>query len=261
MIPSLRKILNHMSHGRQRRNERLQRLRVKAKRRSFLEKLEDRHLMAALVVTNGNDSGVGSLRAAIEIANNNREKDTINFAEGVTEVMLTSNTLSLKESGSKNTTTIQGPIKISGKFGDMQKSVLFVGAPTNTNTEGVFAELSKVEITKGTFSGIRNFGHLEVRDSAFHENTGGPGLQSTGTLTVINSTFSNYDSGNSFGSGLEIRSGNATIINSTVTGNKIYGIYFLGGLDSSPQSSEACLRFLDDFIKKPETSWCFCGLT
>ncbi len=31
--------------------------------------------------------------------------------------------------------------------------------------------------------------------------------------------------------------------------------------ESSPQSSEACLRFLDDFIKKPETSWCFCGLT
>ncbi len=62
-------------------------------RRLTVESLERRNLMAVLTVSNTNDSGSGSLRAAIEAANADSALDTIQFAlagSGVRTINLSS---------------------------------------------------------------------------------------------------------------------------------------------------------------------------
>src|SRR5687768_8208904 len=49
-----------------------------------VETLQGRQLLATIVVTNTEDSGVGSLRAALEQANLDPAEDTIEFAPAVT---------------------------------------------------------------------------------------------------------------------------------------------------------------------------------
>ena len=58
------------------------------------ESLENRIVLATFFVTNGNDSGAGSLRQAIADANTLAGADTIEF-NGVTNVTLTSGQLSV----------------------------------------------------------------------------------------------------------------------------------------------------------------------
>ena len=213
MIPFLSKIQNDMSSARERRNERLRRLRLKARRRSFLEKLEDRHLMAALVVTNGNDSGDGSLRAMIEIANNNKEPDTITFAEAARAVSL-KGALAL---GDSHTTTIQGPVKITYVGGGLDD----YGA-IDVRTGGS-VELSNVEIT-GLSPGraVTNAGVLKIRDSTLHgnrdEGQSGAAIFTKGNLEVINSTISNNFA--KTGGGVYVEQGVASFVNTTVTNNR-----------------------------------------
>jgi len=69
-----------------------------------MEMLEDRRVMAAFTVTNGLDSGEGSLRAAVALANADTVHDTILFAPGVNAVTLTSDQLTLSTE-----VTIAGP--------------------------------------------------------------------------------------------------------------------------------------------------------
>jgi hypothetical protein len=85
--------------------------------RSFvprLEALEDRSLPSTFTVTNLNDSGPGSLRAAVLAANAHPGPDTINFKPGLTgTIKLTSGELAVTDS-----VNIQGPgalqITVSG---------------------------------------------------------------------------------------------------------------------------------------------------
>jgi len=61
------------------------------KNRLFLEPLEDRRVPAIFTVVNTNDAGAGSLRAAINAANNQAGADTVNFnipGAGVQEIAL-----------------------------------------------------------------------------------------------------------------------------------------------------------------------------
>src|SRR5262245_4850546 len=72
-----------------------------------LEALEDRRTPATFMVTNLNDSGTGSLRAAIEQANNATGADTVQFGSGVFgTVNLTSGPLVLSDT--TGATTING---------------------------------------------------------------------------------------------------------------------------------------------------------
>lgn len=194
-----------------------------------LEALETRQLLAAIMVDTEADTldpndGKTSLREALETANGNDEADTITFDASITEVRLTIGTaLSLTEKGPDNTTVIQGRsgdrkqvrIKREATFG-ASSSVFLVNAD-------VFAELSSVEITGGTKSGIRNFGTLTVHSSTIHNNTtfeahnGGGIAHWNGHLTVVNSTISN-NTGTNRG-GLQLSS-DAVIVNSTITNNR-----------------------------------------
>jgi parallel beta-helix repeat protein len=217
MIPSFLKLKNDMHLASERREERLRRQRSKAKRRSLLEKLEDRRLLATLLVTNGNDSGDGSLRAAIESANNNNQADTITFAEAVSTVSL-QKTLHLRGNGQDDNTIIKGPVKITlvKGGGDDSGDVIEVDP-------GAFAELSKVEIS-GSNRGraIANFSNLILRDSTLHgnrdENNLGAAIYTNDRLQVVNSTISNNFA--RLGGGVYVSSGTAVFVNSTVTNNQ-----------------------------------------
>src|SRR5207248_4400772 len=61
------------------------------------EALEGRVLLSAYVVTNLNDSGVGSLRDAIQQANSNPIADTISFATPAGTITLTSGSLDITD--------------------------------------------------------------------------------------------------------------------------------------------------------------------
>ena len=207
MIPFLRKFQNDMSRASERRNERLRRLRLKAKRRSFLEKLEDRHLMAALIVTNGNDSGDGSLRAMIEIAKNNKESDTITFADNARTVTLTGSALTIKGEGD---TKIMGPATIN--VGD---SALLVDAYASVEFVGL-------EITGAKRNAINlREGFLEIRDSTIHGNQGDAIHMFTGQVQVVNSTISNNQGAGLNLNGYEDGADSGVFVNSTITNNNI----------------------------------------
>src|SRR4051794_36169718 len=66
-----------------------------ARARLWVEVLEDRTLLSTIAVVNGLDDGVGSLRAAVALANADSDADIINFAPGVTAVTLTTDQLTL----------------------------------------------------------------------------------------------------------------------------------------------------------------------
>jgi len=63
-----------------------------------MESLEPRLALAVYTVTNGNDSGPGSQRTAVEAATNSAGvADTIRFAAGVTDIRLTSGSLNVND--------------------------------------------------------------------------------------------------------------------------------------------------------------------
>ena len=204
MIPFLRKIQNNMSRASERRNERLRRLRLKAKRRSFLEKLEDRHLLAALIVTNGNDSGDGSLRAAIESANSSNEADIITFANNAQTITLTGSVLEIKKD-----TRIVGPATIN-----------LGNAPLQVSGTGV--EFVGLEITGAKQGAIRNEAVLLIRDSTIHGNAGDWTILNFATVTIVNSTISNNPGATAVkGDSTFGVSSSTIVVNSIITGNRV----------------------------------------
>ncbi len=177
-----------------------------------------------VTVMNVNDSGIGSLRAAIASA---AAGDTIVFDASLSGgTIRLASTLTLLKDVTINGSALASPITISGDtdndtVGDVQ--VLIV------NT-GVAATLNSLIITKGYISGsegggIANNGSLTVTNCTFTANEAtdfGGAIVNIGTLAVTNSVFS----GNKSDSGGAIEnystSGSAglvTISNSVFTGN------------------------------------------
>src|SRR5438067_2119435 len=145
---------------------------------------------ATITVTNTNDSGAGSLRAAIQVAN---DGDTID-ATGVSgTILLTSGQLYINPS-----VTIIGPG--AGNLAVNGNATFRV-----FQTEGSNTTISGLTITNGVSEnglgggGILNHGGLTVIDTSIVNNDGGDdggGIYSTfgalpQTLTVMNSTISN----------------------------------------------------------------------
>ncbi len=199
-------------------------------RRLSLESLEDRRVPAT--VTNLNDSGAGSLRAAIAAT---PAGGTVDFQAGLSGIInLTSTTLSV----AKNNITIAGPgagvITVSGN----QTFGIF------SIPSGETATISGLTITNGsapTGGGILNHGKLSLTgvvvtgNDAGHLGAGsgttvglGGGIESDGTLTLRNCVVSNNtaegQTGKPGGSGGGIdSSGTLTLIGSTVSGNSVTG--------------------------------------
>lgn len=204
---------------------------------------------ATFTVINLNDSGAGSLRAAIASANGAAGADTVNFQAGLTGTIM----LSTGEIAITDDLTITGPgasiitVTKSGAAGRMLD--INAGAPTVTisgltftggdpasaggaiaKADGSLTIQSSVftnNQTTGTFAGggalYSAAGSLTIQNSTFSGNTGAGGgalyhSNSAGALLIQNSTFSG-NTARRAGGALYATSGNITIQGSTFSGN------------------------------------------
>ena len=189
--------------------------------RPDFELLEDRRLLAPLnfLVTNTNDSGLGSLRQEILDANANPGLDTIDFATGLSgTIVLKSGELQIT-----NDVTIDGPganlLTVSGN----NTSRIFNIDDGNLGTALAVA-ISGLKLTggnAGSDSGgaIFNAEALTLTNSTLSGNSAGwsgGGIYNEGTMTLTNSTLS--DNSAHDGGGIFIVSA-ATLTNSTLSGN------------------------------------------
>ncbi len=172
---------------------------------------------ATITVTNLNDSGAGSLRAAIASASSG---DTINFSGVIGTITLSTGTLTINNGG-----TITGPganlLTISGANA---VPVFTIYAPGTVTLSGLTIANGSNTANGGGIDHIYTAAALIVSDCAFIDNTttaGGGGIANGGALTVQNTTFS----GNSAaaGGGLFNNGGTSTVENSTFTGNSSSG--------------------------------------
>jgi hypothetical protein len=169
---------------------------------SCIEMLEDRLLLSALTVENLNDGGAGSLRQAVEDANDLAGTDVIEFARGLKgTISLSSGQLTITDD-----LTIDGPgarkLTISGNNASRVVNV----AETDVTIEGL-------TIANGFSTGS--------------EALGGGILNTGGILTVIDVTFSNNQASGTGtptavaggGAVANVLGGVLTVTGSTFTGN------------------------------------------
>ncbi len=176
--------------------------------------------MATFNVSNTNDSGLGSLRQAIEDANAATGLDTIKFDNNLSgqKIILTSgelkitDDLSIKGLGSDLLTV----------SGNNASRVLRIDDGDFSNEIDV--TLDGLTITEGTTTdnggGILNTENLTILNSKISDNSGGGISNTDGYLTVANSTISDN-------TGVGIDSiGFLEVTESTISGNTNFGISF-----------------------------------
>jgi hypothetical protein len=186
---------------------------------------------STITVMNTDDSGAGSLRAAIEQANVDAAQDTITFAPTVTGAISLLTALPELSAGMN----IVGPgpsaltVARSGADGTGYFNIFTVSA-------GARVAISGLKITGGFASyggGIENLGTLSIADSTISGNTAvgavlgpegglrgglGGGIDNYGTLSITDSTISG-NSASSWGGGIE-NDGAMSVTCSTYSGNE-----------------------------------------
>jgi hypothetical protein len=201
--------------------------------------------LAILTVSNTNDSGVGSLRAAVEAANLNANLDTIVFAAAMAgqTITLTSGELALT-----NDVIIKGDVN-----GDNKADITISGGGTqrifNQSGTGTDVDLLSLTLTDGhvgyAYGGaIRAVGGtLDIRNTTIQNSSAfatisdytgesfvgiGGGLAAKDTAVLVDHSLLTGNSASS-GGGLHIAGGSLRMENSTVYGNA--ASYNGGGVD------------------------------
>ncbi|MEM6503815.1 MAG: choice-of-anchor Q domain-containing protein, partial [Cyanobacteria bacterium P01_C01_bin.89] len=146
--------------------------------------------MAEFIVTNGNDSGTGSLRDAIAQANTLPGADEIRF-DGVNIIDLTTGSLNITD-----TVTISG-----------QNSHITVQRDSGATDFRIFNVTGGVTTT---------FDNLTIANGQTADS--GAGINSDGAITLLNSNVTGNTSGDR-GGGLYTRAAMITLTNSTVSNN------------------------------------------
>ena len=196
-----------------------------------IERLEGRALLSTITVSNTDDAGAGSLRAAIEQANQDAAQDTITFAPSVTGTISLSSALPDLSAGMN----VIGPgpsaltVARNGANGTPGFGIFTVSAGAQVAISGLTVTGGLVGTVGG---GIDNSGTLTVTDCTLSDNSAdglevnsGGGIFNSGTLTVTDCTLSgNSADGSPFfgagGSGGGIcNSGTLTVTNSTLINN------------------------------------------
>lgn len=214
------------------------------KARLALQRLEERAVPATFLVTNANDSGVGSLRAAIGLANANPDADVINF--DTTGVFATPQTINLANLSGQ--LTISNPVTINGPGANLLTVRRIAGASSQFRVFNITraayqidVTLSGMTITNGALQGPGSAGNgagvftgdekVTLRNCVVTGNTtaGGSGagafVFSYGQLNVVNSTISGNTAttlSGSLGDGGGIATGfysEISITGSTIAGN------------------------------------------
>jgi hypothetical protein len=197
------------------------------------------------IVTNCNDSGTGSLRAAVAAAG---VGDTINFNLSPTcsAITLTSGDIEISKS-----LTIDGPgagsLAVSGNSAstvfvvDSGVTVSISGLTVEDGALGVPGTLEDPgTIATGDGGGIYNAGTLTLTNTTLTGSTAGSqdpstsdglggGIYNTGTLTVTGSTISGNGSGTLLLGGGIYSTGTLTVTGSTISDNDAYWEYGGGG--------------------------------
>ena len=174
-------------------------------------------------MTNTNDSGPGTLRAAITQANQDATNDTITFAPGLTGTIALASALP----DLSQTLTIDGPgasaltVARSAALGTPGFRIFNVPSGAQVAISGLTISGGQ----SGSGGGIFNSGTLTVTNSTISGNTtfiGGGGIDNEGMLTVTNSTLSGNSTSFGGGSGGGIdNAGTLTVTNSTLSGNEV----------------------------------------
>ena len=204
-------------------------------RRLHVETLEDRRMLAVFSVDNLNDSGAGSLRDAIGLANADTVADEIIFS--------VTGTIDL---ASQLPTTTQ-PLTITGPGADLLTLDAGDGTdnlPATGDGYGIFLVANSTAIIDVAISGltltggdtgtvststnsggaIRNLENLTISSSIISRNAApsGGGINNQGVLTVIDSTIEENHAIAGHGGGI-YSFGTSTTKSSTLSGNTASG--------------------------------------
>jgi hypothetical protein len=175
-------------------------------------------VQAPIVVTNNNDSGPGSLRAATMTG---FVGDTITFAPNVTGVI----NLTSGELRPSNSMTINGPgqtvLTVARSFaqGTPNFRIFNIGPNITVTISGLAISNGNPTSAPASGGGILNEGNLIVRDCTIQDNfaSGGGGISSVGTLTVTRCLFARNNSNGLSGGG--VVTGGAAGTSTTITGS------------------------------------------
>ncbi|MFZ6780587.1 DUF4347 domain-containing protein, partial [Undibacterium sp. Ji83W] len=205
--------------------------------------------LATIKVTNLNDSGAGSLRAAVAATIGDGSADTIVFdpalfASGAATLTLTSGAINVDSTNNGDALTIVGAgenlLTISGNnsspiftsvasYGSLNTSALSISGMTLSNASGGYGAIAMM------YSGSLTIDHVAIRNN--NSTSKGAGLvfyDSGATVSISNTTIANntatatYSSGN--GGGAYVKAANVTISNTTISGNVASNGRYGGGI-------------------------------
>ncbi len=218
----------------------------------------------AIIVTNLNDAGVGSLREAIRNANANSPADSIYF-EVDGEIKLTSGELNITDDvrifGFGVTVTGNGASRVFNISADSTVRIsgltITGGKPPGNEHGGGIMNAGTLNLSQcvvwgntasgsGTGGGIYSTGNLDVSDCTIRNNTAnsGGGIHAFGgsvnvSVSAINANTCAFDGG-----GLNILNADGFLTNTTISGNQASGngggVLFFSNVGSFKLSVSSC---------------------